>query len=472
MKLIFKIIFGFILIILLLALANIYSTSYVLKDLLEERLKTGEVVFAKSLSNRLYRKVIEAKTFYITDVLFDEKTLRESKVEYILIFDEKGYLLSHTYLSLFPKQLLKLKHNFKDGEKYRLEKIQSDELSVYNIAVPIMEGIRQVGTIHLGIKSDYIQNLITTTKTTLTLITLIVSFFAILIALFLSKTITNPTLKLKILAEQISMGKLDKHIEIKSRDEIGDLARTFNLMTRKLKISQDQLIQSEKLSAMGQLSAGLAHELNSPLTGLISLIRKYRDKAEKDSEEHSHMKLMSRACEHMAKIVKDFGSLSRKSKGQFIELNINDIIESTLSFIASQFKLKAIKIHKEYADELPEIRGNKTELQQVVLNILTNAKDSIHEGGDLHIKTNISEDKNNLIMQFIDNGYGIKTKYLSKIFDPFFTTKPHGEGVGLGLSVAYGIIKNHGGDIKVSSEFSKGTSFSVFLPAYNHQEGE
>ncbi len=112
MKLIFKIIFGFILIILLLALANIYSTSYVLKDLLEARLKTGEVLLAKSLSNRLYRKVIEAKTFYITDVLFDEKSLREEKVEYILIFDEKGYLLSHTYLSLFPKQLLKLKHNF------------------------------------------------------------------------------------------------------------------------------------------------------------------------------------------------------------------------------------------------------------------------------------------------------------------------------------------------------------------------
>jgi PAS domain S-box-containing protein len=236
--------------------------------------------------------------------------------------------------------------------------------------------------------------------------------------------------------------------------------------TEELRKSEVQLIQSEKLSSIGQLAAGIAHELNSPLTGLISMTRNYRDKAEKDSEEYRHFSLMYKACEYMASIVNDISTFSSKSKGDHVECNLTEIIESSLRLVTNELKLKNIQLNKEYADELPAVKGNKNELQQVVLNMITNALDAMNEGGNYIIKTDISEDNNKVKMLFIDDGIGIAEKNLNIIFDPFFTTKRQGEGTGLGLSVSYGIIKNHNGEITVESELGKGANFTVILPAF------
>ncbi len=233
MKLTFKTILCFILLILLVSTANIYSTSYVLKNLQKERLETAEVLFARSLSKRLFRAVIDQKINKITDVLFEEKGLREEKIEYILVFDKQGYLLAHTYLINIPGELLKIKNSFTKNEEYRLEKIEDEKLSVYNIAVPVMEGIKQVGTIHVGIRSDYVENIVTPTKTASgfsLIITLIITLIAVVIAIPLSRTITTPLLRLKSFAEKISRGELETQIDIKTRDEIGDLAGAFNKM--------------------------------------------------------------------------------------------------------------------------------------------------------------------------------------------------------------------------------------------------
>ncbi len=256
--------------------------------------------------------------------------------------------------------------------------------------------------------------------------------------------------------------------EVHKGDKLQVLEESFQLLTEKLKKSQDRLMQSEKLAAMGQFSAGLAHELTSPLTGVASLSKKYRKSAKKDSEEYAHMTLIYNACEHMAKIVTDFSSLSRKSGGKLIEVDVIEIIESTLSFITNQLKLKGIQVNKEYSDNLPKVKGNKTELRQVVLNIITNARDAMPEGGRFDIKVGVSHDKRNIIMEFVDDGIGIKEEDLKMIFDPFFTTKTYGEGVGLGLSVVYGIIENHKGKIKAESSPGKGTKITIILPGLNH----
>ncbi len=233
--------------------------------------------------------------------------------------------------------------------------------------------------------------------------------------------------------------------------------------TEELVESKAQLIQAEKLSAMGQMAGGLAHELNSPLAGLLPMIEQYKNEAEKDSNTYTELSLMLKACEHMAKIVRDFGSFSRESKGELNELNIKDIIEDTLSFSASRFKQKGIQIIKEYKNTLPKVKGNKTELQQVVLNMIANALDAMTVGGKLTIRTDITKD--NVIMEFTDNGAGIEKEYLSKVFDPFYTTKRPGKGTGLGLAISYKIIEKHGGNISAESEPGKETKFTIYLPA-------
>jgi PAS domain S-box-containing protein len=269
-------------------------------------------------------------------------------------------------------------------------------------------------------------------------------------------------------AAELERRKYDKKLK-EAKEEIEEWNKELEIRvrekTKELLKSEAQLIQAEKLSSIGQLAAGVAHELNSPLTGLISMTRNYRDKAEKDSEEYRHFSLMYKACEYMANIVNDVNSFSSKSKGDHMECNLTEIIESSLSLVTNELKLKNIQLNKEYADEIPAVKGDKTELQQVVLNITTNSIDAMTDNGRLVIKTGISRHKNGVIMEFIDNGCGIGKKDINRVFEPFFTTKPHGKGTGLGLSVSYAIINNHGGKITVDSKLRKGTKFTIYLSA-------
>ncbi len=245
-----------------------------------------------------------------------------------------------------------------------------------------------------------------------------------------------------------------------------ELEKRVEEKTDELVRSQAQLQQSEKLSAMGRMSSGLAHELNSPLAGLLPMLEKYRDEAKAGTEAHLELSLMLKACNYMARIVKDFGVFSRESKGDLTELQLNEVIEDTLSFIAVKLRHNGIKLIKEYSDGLPSIFCDKTEIQQVIINIITNACDAMPEGGEFTIKTGTSEKKSKVTIEFIDNGPGIQKDNIDRIFDPFFTTKRPGEGTGLGLSVSYAIIKKHGGKITVKSLPDKGTKFRVNLPVF------
>ncbi|RJR16455.1 MAG: PAS domain S-box protein [Nitrospiraceae bacterium] len=248
----------------------------------------------------------------------------------------------------------------------------------------------------------------------------------------------------------------NRELEKRVRDKTDELSR-----------SQTRLLQAEKLSVLGQLAACLAHELNSPLAGLLPLIDKYRKKAAEGSEMYREMTLMHNAGEYMAKIVKNFGSFSRVGSSGIDELNLNDIIEDTLSFSTGRMEQSGIKVIRKYAEDLPRIRADRTGLQQVVLNIVANARDAMPGGGTFIITTGFNNKENLVIMEFTDDGEGIREEILGRIFDPFFTTKKHGEGVGLGLSVTYGIIRNYSGEISVESTPGRGTKFKVLLPVNN-----
>jgi PAS domain S-box-containing protein len=232
----------------------------------------------------------------------------------------------------------------------------------------------------------------------------------------------------------------------------------------KLRLTQEQLVQAEKLSSLGQMSAGVAHELNSPLTGLITMLGFYKKKFSDDPEDQSGFQEMIDSAQHMSKIVKDLCVFARKNKQQLTEINLNEVIESTLSFGALHLKAP-IAISRQYCDDLLPVMGNKTQLQQVVLNMVTNARDSMPEGGKFLIRTRNSEDGGFVIAEFEDSGQGIEKEFLGRIFDPFFSTKEPGKGTGLGLSIVHGIIEEHNGKIEVKSEKGKGTKFIILFPA-------
>ncbi len=253
-------------------------------------------------------------------------------------------------------------------------------------------------------------------------------------------------------------------------------AQELETAYRKLQEAQLQLIKVEKLSSIGILASGVAHELNSPLAGIISLLHNYvKHGRDKEMIETENLRIMLEASEYMANIVKELNHFARDSKGEFSMLNLNDVIESTLNFSGYYLLRDKIEIKKEYAGDLPSVRGDKSQLQQVILNMLTNARDAMSNGGTFTIRTyarhNDKTGIHKVFAEFIDTGKGIKDNDKAKIFDFFYTTKAPGKGVGLGLPISHDIMENHGGQIDVlDNPEGQGTVFRLVFPQGNMME--
>ncbi len=233
-----------------------------------------------------------------------------------------------------------------------------------------------------------------------------------------------------------------------------------------------QLMQSEKMAGLGQLSASLSHELSSPLMGLITILESYHKRAFIDSEEEMEIRKMLEALEYMKDVIINLNAFARsEEKVKVAKVNINDIIDSTLLFAKPLLDLNNINLVKDYASGISPILGDWGRLQHVVVNVIANAKDAMSKGGELVITTKNSLDKNNVILEFKDNGLGISKEDLGRIFIPFFTTKKSGEGLGLGLVIIRDIVKSHGGKISVDSELGKGTKIIIELPSAGVKNG-
>jgi two-component system, NtrC family, sensor kinase len=233
------------------------------------------------------------------------------------------------------------------------------------------------------------------------------------------------------------------------------------------KLLQQQLIQSEKLSAIGELISGIAHELNNPLTGVMGysqLLQLRKDLDERAKENLLKINNLALRCQ---KIVQNLLSFARKQKPERTLCDINDIIEKTVELRSYELQVNNIEISRELDRNLPKTIADAHQLQQVFLNILTNAEQAMLEvngNGRLVIRTHADDTNTNIIAEIIDDGPGIPESYLTRIFDPFFTTKEVGKGTGLGLSLSYGIIKEHGGNIFAQSQLGEGSTFVIELP--------
>jgi PAS domain S-box-containing protein len=258
-------------------------------------------------------------------------------------------------------------------------------------------------------------------------------------------------------------------------EDIEAAHRELAKVNEQLKNTQAQLVQSAKMAAVGELASGVAHEINNPLTAilnnvqLIKLIEK--EKGSISSEEIKEITKMiedaALRCKSITTTLLDFSHLS---KGEFKPVSINEIVEKVLTLIEYEMKVESIFVQKEFSENLPLVNGDSQLLQQVILNIIANArwaikKKSERKGGTITIKTYYNEDQNTVFVAISDTGIGISKENLERIFDAFFTTKEVGEGTGLGLSICYNIIKHHKGRIEVESKVGEGTTFSIILPA-------
>lgn len=248
---------------------------------------------------------------------------------------------------------------------------------------------------------------------------------------------------------------------------LGVVSTFFDMSAHKkaednLQKAQNQLLHAEKLSAVGQLSASIAHEFNNPLQGVMAVLSGVKRRVSLDTDNAKLVDLALTECNRMKSLIKDLQDFYRPTTGIIAPMDLHDAIDTILLISKKNLRGKRIRIKKKYTPDLPHIEAVSDQIKQVILNLVNNASYSCGDDGTIEISTKTLEDK--IALSIKDSGKGIKPDNLKHIFEPFYTTKPAVKGTGLGLSVSYGIVKKHGGNIQVESEPDKGATFTVTLP--------
>lgn len=331
---------------------------------------------------------------------------------------------------------------------------------------------------------------------------LTVLIIGIVSAGFIVKVVRQPVRKLIEGTKEIYGGNLDFRIPADSKDEIGELGSSFNRMATELKRAYDEItrwsatleekvrqkteelqkvqnhiILMEKMASLGQLSATVAHELNNPLEGVLTytklLRKKLQNKRVSDAELEEmieHLAFIADETVRCGNIVKNLLLFSKTGAAEFKPENVNTILEKCVRLIDHHLEIHNITLEKEFNPDLPLIQCDASQLQQAFLAMAMNAVEAMPGGGTLKLRTTHRGAEAALEVSMSDTGVGIPQDILPKIFEPFFTTKSEGKGVGLGLSVAYGIVQRHEGRISVESKVNRGTTFTVVLPIEVHEK--
>jgi len=285
----------------------------------------------------------------------------------------------------------------------------------------------------------------------------------------------------------VAGGDLESRVPVTSRDELGELSETVNFMTeslgradrelkgwadslehkveersREIMRMEEQLRRSEKLASLGTLAAGVAHEINNPLTGILLYASILNNDRRLDSALLPDVERVISETQRCAGIVKNLLEFSRESLPDKEVIALDAILDEVCTFFHNQPDFRNIVIRKNYGRDLPQISADPNQIRQVFMNLFINAGHAMPQGGDLEIYTYRSADRKYICAGLKDHGVGISEENLARIFDPFFTTKS--EGTGLGLSISYGIVESNGGKIEVQSRAGEGTTFIVLLP--------
>ncbi|MGR3178373.1 MAG: ATP-binding protein [Candidatus Anammoxibacter sp.] len=326
----------------------------------------------------------------------------------------------------------------------------------------------------------------------------IVVLFVMLFGFLISRAMSRPIILLTRRMKEVSKGDLSKRVNIVLNDEIGMLASSFNKMVDDLEYSRDNMvkskqiikdkneelqklldqlkesqsmaIQSEKMSAIGTLVAGVAHELNNPIMGVVNYIQyciEHSTNEDKRYVVHTVLQDAEHEIKRCVKIINNlltFSRMENENKEAYQMVDCAGIFERILNLLSYRIKKERVSVTKHYGEKPPKCLANENNIQQVFMDIFINALDALGESEKKEVRISIHAVNEFVQVTISDSGPGIAPENLKKIFDPFFTTKPVGKGTGLGLSISNSIIKNHGGRITCNSKPCEGTEFKIFLP--------
>jgi signal transduction histidine kinase len=447
------------------------------KAIFEEQESIG-IVMAKNIANMIYSPLMQ----------WDEEGIEESieaeiddKLIYVVVYEKNRVAVGATrfikeYEEIFNYSLLgqNVDKNSFFSERRNLKTQDSGQiLRILEIEIPIFvtDSPDRWGSIKIGLSLEETRKEMQETRLMLLLIGGGGLLIGVVGAILLAQRITGPLKKLVDATVKISKGKLAQRIEITSQDEIGNLAKSFNKMSRQLLLTRKKmeeankkLLQAEKLASIGRISAGIAHEIRNPLTSVKLNIQKLYQSDNLNDVEKEHLNLSQEGIKYMEKSIKDLLDFTRASELNRAQFSIEQILDESIKMLADSLDLKKIVLEKNYPDESPQVLVDGDKLRQVFLNVLRNAYEAVDEGGKISISVFLLKERpgKKIKVEISDNGSGIPEKDRDIIFEIFYTTKT--TGIGLGLAIARKILEQHNGSIRVDENMNKETLFEILIP--------
>jgi signal transduction histidine kinase len=424
-------------------------------------LEKKAVSIAGNLADRIANPVLLGDYFQTTQAL-QEVLSKEKDLEYIFVTEDEGRIFAHTFVDGIPAGILSW--NPLEGNEMQEQLLDTEKGYVRDIGLVLFDGMKS--ELHVGIREDSLRDTLTMMRNIHVPLILLVIFLAVAASFVFSRLITNPLNKFVEFTKMLGRGEFGKRVDVPYGDEIGYLARNFNRLSMELKTAEEKmeeaytythLLQVEKLSSIGQISAGLAHELKNPMTTLKMLFQAFREQPDMTRED---AEVINKEIEKIDNILTNFLGFVKQKGFHYTKVDLNALIDRVLSLATFDLNNAGIVVHKDMIEALPSIKADRALLEQVFLNLLINAIDAMPEGGEIRISG--KTDERFVEVMIWDRGTGISSDIRSRIFDPFFTTK--NQGTGLGLSIAFNIVKAHGGKLFFNSNEGTGTVFTVRMP--------
>jgi two-component system, NtrC family, sensor kinase len=329
---------------------------------------------------------------------------------------------------------------------------------------PLRDHMGQVvGILYVGARESSFRALVDRFSGRVAMIALVSIALAGIIALPIARLLTRPIKDLVDANRRLADGDMTVRVHASGSGELAELGRSFNAMSETLELAQRELLQKERLASMGQLAAGVAHELNNPLGSIMLFADVMYKEADVDDLRREDLRLIINETFRCKNIVADLLNFARENEVLAQEVDIAQLLDGTAQSVRRQASFENVAIVREYAPDLPLIQADPDQLRQVFVNLLVNAAEAITDRGTITLAAR-PVDRSFVEIRVSDTGCGIAEENLGRLFTPFFTTKPIGKGTGLGLSIVYGIVKVHRGQITVQSRVGQGTTFTIRLP--------
>jgi len=324
---------------------------------------------------------------------------------------------------------------------------------------------RVVGSLYVGAREAAFRKLVQTVVAQIVYIALATVALAALIALPISIAISRPITQLVEAHRRLANGEQDvRVVPLPGDGELPQLAHSFNAMAETLRATQEQLVQKEKLASVGQLAAGVAHEINNPLGTIMLLADVLYKEVPEDDPHRPDLAMIAEQARRCKGIVFDLLSFARQNRVMAQETDLNALVRSVVMEEADKDAYAGVQIVQDLNPGLPIIQADPDQMRQMLVNLMSNAADAMAPGGGVLTLRTAQPDAQHVQISVSDTGTGISEEAMSNLFTPFYTTKPPGKGTGLGLSIIYGIVKMHRGDIQVESQVGVGTTFTIVLP--------